>query len=308
MTVGLPMDARPSSPAARDYARIEKAIRFIEARRREQPGLEEVAAAIHLSPYHVQRLFTRWAGVSPKRFMGFLTMEHAKAMLESSESVLDAALEAGLSGPGRLHDLFVTFEAATPGEYKRAGRGLEIRYGFHAGPFGEFLIARTARGVCGLAFVTDRGRAAAVEDLRARWPSASLRRDQAGTQAQARAAFPAWGPGPEAAGRSGRLALRVRGTNFQIKVWQALLRIPAGRLASYAAVARAIGRPTAARAVGGALAANPIAFLIPCHRVIRAAGGLDVDYRWGAARKRAILGWEAARTAGPHNPSTSNIE
>ena len=253
--------------AQRDYGRIENAIRFIEAHYHDQPSLDEVAAAIHLSPHHFQRLFTRWAGVSPKQFMRFLTVEHAKAMLEQSQSVLDTSFDSGLSGPGRLHDLFVTFEAATPGEYKRGGDSLEIRYGFHVGPFGEFLLAQTARGLCGLAFVIDGARRAAIEDLDARWPAATLRQDQTGTSADAQMAFPRPGQTPPVP-----LKLWAKGTNFQIKVWEALLRLPAGQLSSYGAIARAVGQSSSARAVGRAVAENPMAYLIPCHRVIRASG------------------------------------
>ncbi len=275
---------------ARDYIRIEAAIRHLEAHYRDQPGLGELATAAGLSPYHFQRLFTRWAGVSPRRFMRYLAVDHAKAMLEDAEPVLNAAFDAGLSGPGRLHDLFIGYEAVTPGEYKAMGAGVEIRYGLHEGPFGEFLLAATERGICALAFAGDDGLDAELAELHARWPRAAIREDSAYTASLAKAAFaatPARGEAP--------VKLWLKGTNFQIKVWEALMRLPPGRLTSYGNIARAIGRPGAARAVGSALADNPVGWLIPCHRVIRASGRFETDYRWGSARKRAMIAWEAAR-------------
>ncbi len=297
------MDTRPVTNP-QDFARIEKAIGFIEARYRDQPALDEVAREVGLSPYHFQRLFTRWAGVSPKRFIRFLTVDYAKAALEGAEPVLDAAFDAGLSGPGRLHDLLVAYEAVTPGEYKAMGEAVEIRYGFHAGPFGAFLLAATSRGICALSFVGDGGREQCLAELGARWPRAAIIRDQGGTAPLAAAAFPA----PLAAPGE-KLRLWLKGTNFQVKVWEALLRIPAGRLTSYGEIAAAIGRPGAARAVGGALADNPVGWVIPCHRVIRASGRFETHYRWGSARKRAMIGWEAARAASQpgSSPSTSNM-
>ncbi|MFZ5559118.1 MAG: methylated-DNA--[protein]-cysteine S-methyltransferase [Pseudomonadota bacterium] len=271
---------------SRDYARIERAIRYLEAHAGRQPGLGDVAAAVGLSPYHFQRLFTRWAGVSPKRFLGLLTVAHARRLLQSSASVLDAALAVGLSGPGRLHDQFVALEAATPGEVKTGGAGLEIRWGVHASPFGEVLVALTPRGVCRMAFLGAGDEAAERDALAAAWPGAAVRRDDAGTASVARAVF-AGVPGPTP-------RLWVRGTNFQVAVWRALLRVPEGAVCTYGDLAAAIGRPGAARAVGQAVGANPVAYLIPCHRVIRGVGGLG-GYRWGPERKRAMLAWEAAR-------------
>ncbi len=274
---------------AEDYARVEKAILFLREQYMRQPALAEVARSAGLSEFHFQRLFARWAGISPKRFIQFLTKEHAKELLAGSRDVLDAAYEAGLSGPGRLHDLFVACEAVTPGEYRRRGEGVSIAYGFHPSPFGRFMLAVTERGICGLRFVREGGTAGMGEALRGEWPRAEVRRDQEATDAAARAVFPedpAGKPRPP-------LHLWVKGTNFQIKVWEALLRIPAGSVASYEDVARRIGSPGASRAVGGAVGANPVPILIPCHRVIRQTGDFG-DYSEGPARKMAILGWEAA--------------
>ncbi len=286
------MDGSTPQTRTRDFERISRAIGYLERHHRDQPDLDRIAAEVHLSPFHFQRLFTRWAGVSPKQFMRFLTVEHAKAALEAGESVLEATFEAGLSAPGRLHDLFVTLEAVTPGEYKTMAAGIEIRWGVHASRFGDVAVAATDRGICGLGFIADAGAAEAVDDLRDRWPRALLRRDQSGTRSYAERLFE-----PPTATGAAPLKLWVKGTNFQIKVWQALLRVPYGGLASYGGLARAIGRPDAARAVGRALADNPIAYLIPCHRVIRASGRFETDYRWGTARKRALIGWEAANAS-----------
>lgn len=269
-----------------EYERIERAIRYLESHASEQPGLDEVAAAAGLSPFHFQRLFRRWAGVSPKRFLQLLTVEHAKHLLAGSASVLDAAFEAGLSGPGRLHDHFVTLEAVSPGEYKHGGAGLEIRHGVHPSPFGLALVGETDRGVCALAFVDRGGEPAALDWLRSSWPEARLAADPAATRATVRRIFERRGPTP----------LLVSGTNFQVQVWRALLAIPPGRVCSYGRLARAVGRPGAARAVGAAVGANRISYLIPCHRVIRAVGALG-GYRWGTRRKRAMLAWESARRA-----------
>jgi len=270
-----------------DADRIAGAIAYLERHHRRQPSLDEVATAVGLSPYHFQRLFRRWAGVSPKRFLQYLTIEHARAALDEGRSVLETAYDAGLSGPGRLHDLFVTIDAVTPGEYKARGSGVTIDYGFVATPFGEGFLARTERGVCGLAFVDSGGRRSVIEDYRSRLPDARFRLDAESARRMARQIFRPRRP-PE------RLILDLRGSNFQIKVWEALLRIPPGALASYGDVAAAIGRPAATRAVASAVARNPVSYLIPCHRVIRGTGAFG-EYRWGAARKKTILGWEAAR-------------
>ena len=273
------------------YHRIEQAIRYIEDHRLEQPSLEEVAAGVGLNPHHLQRIFTTWAGVSPKQFLRYLTLDHAREVLRGDSSVLDAAFDVGPSGPGRLHDLFVTFEALTPGEAHARGRGLEIRFGFHDSAFGRALVGLTERGICWVSFHDADDERAALAELRAEWPEALLVEGAAHTWAAAGRTLVA---GAVAAGLP--LRLWAQGTNFQIKVWEALLRIPAGRLASYGDVARAIGRPGAGRAVGGAVGANPISLLIPCHRVIRASGRFETGYRWGTARKRALIAWEA--TAG----------
>lgn len=272
----------------RDFLRVERAIRYLEKNYRRQPTLEELSRAAGLSTYHFQRLFRRWAGVSPKRFLQFLTAAHAREALAEGRSVLAAAYDAGLSGPGRLHDLLVAVDAVTPGEIRRRGTGVTIRYGFHASPFGECLVATTSRGICRLGFVTPGGRRDAVAALAAEWPGATLARDDAATRRTAAAAF-----GPRKL--DGRpLSLYLSGTNFQIKVWEALLRIPQGTLISYGDIARSLARPGAARAVGASVGRNPVAFLIPCHRVIRSTGAFG-DYRWGSTRKRAMIGWEAAR-------------
>jgi AraC family transcriptional regulator of adaptative response/methylated-DNA-[protein]-cysteine methyltransferase len=284
------METQTPTQQFEDYQRVAQAIRYIEAHQREHPTLEAIAASVHLSPYHFQRLFKRWAGLTPAQFMQALTVEEAKRRLRASESVLDAALEAGLSGPGRLHDLFVTYEALTPGEFKRQGEGLEIAYGFHPGPFGATLLATTARGICALAFLDPETEAEAVAWLAAQWPRATLRRDEAATAPLAARLYPP-------AGEEARpLRLVLRGTNFQVAVWRALMAIPPGVLVSYQAVAEALGRPTATRAVAGAIAHNPIAWIIPCHRVISQVGQLR-GYRWGLTRKAAMLAWEAGQEA-----------
>lgn len=273
----------------RDYQRVERAMHFLHDHFREQPDLDDIAGAAHLSPFHFQRLFTRWAGISPNQFMRFLTVESAKRALERSESVLDATFDVGLSGPGRLHDLFVTYEGVTPGEYKAMGSGLEIAYGFHNGPFGAFLVATTDRGVCALEFVGEDGREATLDTVRQRWPGARFVRRQKETEAVAASIFDA-----ARIDADQPLKLWFKGTNFQIRVWDALLRVPPGALTTYGAIAQAIGMPTSARAVGNAVGANPIGYLIPCHRVIRATAMADTNYRWGPARKLALIGWEAA--------------
>jgi AraC family transcriptional regulator of adaptative response/methylated-DNA-[protein]-cysteine methyltransferase len=272
-----------------DYQRVERAIAFLEQNYHRQPSLKEIAESVNLSEYHFQRLFTRWVGISPKRFLQFLTKEHAKELLERSEDLLNVAFETGLSGPGRLHDLFVACEAVTPGEFKNRGEGLTIAYGFHPTPFGECLLATTERGICHLAFVQPGSREWALDVLRGRWQKARLARDAAHTRSLASQIF-AWYAGQA----SPPLHLYLIGTNFQIKVWEALLRIPPGAVASYEDIAVRIGRPDAARAVSNAVAQNPIPVIIPCHRVIRKVGEFG-GYHYGPARKKALLGWEAAR-------------
>ena len=273
-----------------DYGRIEQAILFLEENFRDQPSLKEVADSVGLSEYHFQRLFTRWAGISPKRFMQFLAVKYAKQLLDESQSVLDVTYETGLSSPGRLHDLFVSYEALTPGEFKRKGAGLTIRYGFHPTPFGECLLAVTERGICGLTFLQGESREAAVRDLQESWPEASLIEDSSTTEPLIARIFSPNGDSDV----SEPLKLYLSGTNFQIKVWQALLNIAPGTVVSYDTVAALIGEPKASRAIGQATGKNAISYVIPCHRVIRKVGEFG-SYRWGTARKKAILGWEAAR-------------
>jgi len=271
-----------------DYQRIEQAIHFLERNAHRQPDLAAVAAHIGLSEYHFQRLFTRWAGISPKRFLQFLTKENAKALLARFTPLLETAYEVGLSSPGRLHDLFVQCEAVTPGEFKSKGEGVIISYGFHPTPFGECLLGVTDRGICHLAFVQGGDRDAALRDLRSAWANARLRASPERTRPLVERIFaPSQQP-------SLPIHLLLHGTNFQIKVWEALLRIPTGQVTSYEDIAAHLRIPAAARAVGNALANNPIAYLIPCHRVIRKVGEFG-DYRYGPARKKAILAWEMAR-------------
>lgn len=273
-----------------DYDRVERALQFLEGSSPNQPSLNELASHVGLSEFHMQRLFTRWAGISPKRFMQVQTLHHAKEALDGARSVLDGTYSAGLSSSGRLHDLFVSLEAVTPGEYRTGGAGLRIDAGFHDTPFGECLIALTERGICGLSFVEGE-RDALWSDLEQRWPGALVAESSRRTTSVAQEIFTPLGS------RSGRpLALLVRGTNFQVQVWNALLRIPAGRFAAYEDIAHTIGSPRAMRAVGTAVGRNPIAFLIPCHRVIRASGAIG-GYRWGLSRKRAMIAWEAGRRA-----------
>ncbi len=267
------------------YRLIERALHRI-AEGAGAPDLDTLASEMGLSPSHFQRVFTEWAGVSPKKFAQYLSLERAKRCLGDAHTVLDAAHAAGLSGPGRLHDLFVTFEAVTPGEYRRRGEGLAITYGWADSPFGEAVVLTTPRGICGLAFVGDEGRDAALADMTVRWPAATFTEDTAAVATTARAIF---SPGRE------RLSLALHGTPWQLKVWEALLRVPPGALVSYESLAASLGVPRSTRAVGTAIGDNPIAYLIPCHRVIRKTGALN-EYHWGRARKMAMIGWEAARS------------
>ncbi len=302
------------SRRATDYERIERAIRYLEENYQRQPSLKELAQSTDLSEFHFQRLFRRWAGISPKRFVQYLTAGHAVRMLRESRTNLEAAYDAGLSGGGRLHDLLINLHAVTPGELKRAGAGLTIHYGFHPSPFGECLIAATTRGVCHLGFLPPADRRAALAELAAEWPQARLEEAPRATLPVARRLF------ARIDSDAPNLDLHVRGTNFQIKVWEALLRIPPGGVVSYEDLARHIHAPRAVRAVANAVAHNPVAWLIPCHRVIRKSGALG-GYRWGETRKKALLAWEAAqdedirssaasRPAGPdtsrHDPYTKS--
>ena len=275
--------------ASEDYERIEKAIKFLETNFSHQPGLKEIAAHIGLSEFHFQRLFSRWVGISPKLFLQFLTKEYAKHLLEQSANLLDVTYEAGLSSPGRLHDLFVNCEAVTPGEYKNKGQGLTIKYGFHASPFGECLLATTERGICGFFFVKNRDRKDPLSELRYFWQQADIVEDPDASGDLIDRIF-----NPSFSDTGPPLHLILNGTNFQIKVWEALIKIPFGAVVSYEDVAIQVGLPGATRAVGSAVGKNPISFIIPCHRVIRKTADFG-NYGGGTARKKAILGWEAAR-------------
>lgn len=268
------------------YQRIASAIEYLNANFKDQPSLEDIAAYVHLSPFHFQRTFTEWAGVSPKKFLQFLSLEHAKRLLrEESPRLSDAAYQTGLSGTSRLHDLFVNIEAMTPAEYRNGGEGLQIEYSFLPSTFGHLFVAATRKGICQLAFVENE--AQAIADLRLLFPNALCTCARAQKHATLADIF-----APEAA-TPNTIRLHLKGTPFQLKVWQALLRIPTGKLSTYGQLAKEIDQPNASRAVGTAIGKNPIAFLIPCHRVIRASG-VTGGYRWGPVRKQAIIGWESA--------------
>ncbi|HRO11710.1 bifunctional helix-turn-helix domain-containing protein/methylated-DNA--[protein]-cysteine S-methyltransferase [Amaricoccus sp.] len=265
------------------YAVIGRAIDHIVAQAPRQASLEDVAASVGMSPAHFQRLFSQWVGVSPKRYQQYLALDHAKRLLAERHSVLDTAYAAGLSGAGRLHDLFLRWEAMSPGEYARGGEGLEIAWGWFDTPFGPALAMGTDRGLCGLAFAAETGREAAMADLRGRWPKARF--------VEAPERIGAW---VDAAFGGGEARLHLIGAPFQLKVWEALLAVPSGHVTTYSDIAAAIGRPKAVRAVGTAVGRNPVSFLIPCHRALQKAGGLG-GYHWGLGVKRAMLAWEAAR-------------
>lgn len=272
-----------------DYRRIAQAIAFMRQHHRSQPNLAIVAQHIGLSEFHFQRLFTQWAGISPKRFLQYLTIEYAKAKINQTKSLLNLTFDVGLSSPGRLHDLFVNLEAMTPGEFKTGGAGLHIRYGIHDGPFGTVLIATTARGICNLHFLDIADEQAAAQFLQQSWSHAEIMLDPSTTQALHDLIFD-----PTSLKEQKPLTLLVKGTNFQVQVWRALLQVPFAEITTYQTIAEMIGRPTATRAVGNAVGSNPIGYLIPCHRVIRESGQLG-GYRWGLERKTAILAWEASR-------------
>ena len=267
-----------------DYRRIESAIHYIREHHTAQPPLEEIAAHVHMSPYHFQRLFTRWAGISPKKFLQYLTLQYAKAQLRNNSSLLDITYEAGLSSTSRLHDLFISLEGMTPGQYKKAGSGISIYYGFHQGPFGKYILAITSeQGICALEFIEEEKQAA--ESLKKQWSESEITYDPEKTGPTATRLF--------SPGISPRLKLLVKGTPFQLKVWEALLKIPFGELVSYQLVSEHINNPRGLQATGGAIGKNPVAYLIPCHRVVRKTGEIN-GYRWGLDRKSALIGWEAA--------------
>jgi len=272
-----------------DYSRVAGAIRFIETNLEYQPGLAEISRHLHLSEFHVHRLFRKWAGITPKDFLQVLTLAKAKRLLAASGSVLETSLALGLSGSGRLHDLFLSLEAMTPGEYKAAAAGLTIHWGIHSTTFGDTLFAATARGLCGLAFVDGKTAQSACADLARRWPEAVFREDPRFLAPIVREV-----DSRMRGKRVGSLHLALKGSSFQVKVWEALLSRPEGNVATYQSLARRIGMPEATRAVGHALAANPIGYIIPCHRVIRATGVIG-DYQWGAERKMMMLAVEGAR-------------
>jgi AraC family transcriptional regulator of adaptative response/methylated-DNA-[protein]-cysteine methyltransferase len=281
------VDDAPFSAAARDYATVRRMLEYLTKNWRDQPSLQHVAAAIGQSPFHLQRLFTRWAGLTPKQFLQAITLDHARELLRDSASILDTTFEVGLSGPGRLHDLFVTHEAMTPGTYKARGAGLTIRFGFHACPFGLALLMCTEHGLAGLAFCDGADNQVALNDMTSRWPNADYVEDPAVTAPYARRVFDpqTWQPDTP-------LNVVMIGTDFEIRVWRTLLKIPLGKRTSYSDIATHIGRPKAARAVGSAVGRNPISFVVPCHRVVGKTGAL-CGYHWGLTRKRAIMGWEA---------------
>jgi AraC family transcriptional regulator, regulatory protein of adaptative response / methylated-DNA-[protein]-cysteine methyltransferase len=276
--------------AGRHYRQMGRAIRFLADHYLEQPSLDDAASAAGLSPFHFQRLFTRYVGISPKSFVGHLTLEHAKTELKGGKSVLEAALDAGLSGPSRLHDLALKIEAMTPGEYARGGEGLTIQYGFHPSPFGLALVMTTNKGVCGLGFCDEGEEDDALADMTARWPKADYRLAPERTEALARQIFDA------DTTCDAPIGLHLLGTPWQIKVWEALLAIPEGKLTTYKAIATLMQNEKASRAVGTAVGRNPISYLIPCHRVLGSDGALH-GYHWGMSRKRAMLAVEAARRA-----------
>lgn len=270
-----------------NFNRIATAIDYIRSNFKAQPRLEEVAEKIHVSPFHFQKLFTEWAGVSPKKFLQYITVEHAKKILKQSQATLfETALESGLSGTGRLHDLFISIEGMTPGEYKNGGENLAIHYSFAESPFGNMLIASTAKGICHIAFADDEKKA--LQCLKDQFPHAAYKQMTDLTQQNALYIFTHdWS-------RLQQIKLHLKGTTFQLKVWETLLKIPMGRLSTYGSIARHIDRPKASRAVGTAIGDNPVAFLIPCHRVIQSSG-ISGGYHWGSTRKAAMIGWEAAR-------------
>ncbi|MBC8153109.1 MAG: methylated-DNA--[protein]-cysteine S-methyltransferase [Bacteroidetes bacterium] len=276
-----------TTQAQLDYDRVEAAIRYINANATRQPNLKDIADSVHLSEFHFERLFSRWAGTTPQRFLRYLTKEHAKQLLDQSRDLLDVTYQTGLSSPGRLHDLLVTYEALTPGEYKQKGAGLDVVFGIHPTPFGDCLIGMTSRGICRLNFLQADTRDQTISEFRAAWSGANLTENEAITAPVIDRIF-AETPSNKP------LPLLLKGTNFQIKVWEALLQIPTGSVVSYETVARQIGSPNAIRAVGTACGQNGIGYLIPCHRVIQKVGGLG-GYRWGLPRKQALLGREAAR-------------
>jgi AraC family transcriptional regulator of adaptative response/methylated-DNA-[protein]-cysteine methyltransferase len=286
---------RISSPAAgtslQDYDTVRQALRFITEKWRDQPEIEAIAHACGVTPDELHHLFRRWAGLTPKAFLQAITIDHARSLLRDSASVLDAAYEVGLSGPGRLHDLFVTHEAMSPGEWKTGGEGLTMHYGFHESPFGKAIVVATERGLAGLGFADPGEEKTAIDDMQRRWPRARLEEDATRTAPIARRIF------DQACWRKDQpLRVVMIGTDFEVRVWETLLGIPMGRASTYSDIAKKLGKPNAARAVGAAVGKNPISFVVPCHRVLGKSGDIT-GYHWGLTRKRAMLGWEAGQTA-----------
>lgn len=270
-----------------NYTRIAEAIQYIKANFKQQPNLDEVAGHVHLSPFHFQRLFSEWAGTTPKKFLQYISIEHAKKLLTSKATLLDTAFETGLSGTGRLHDLFITLEGMTPAEYKNSGKNLHINYSFAESPFGNLIVAATPKGICYMAFEENEEKA--LQDLTSKFANATFHRKLDLIQQNALFIFQNdWSRLPE-------IKLHLKGTDFQLKVWETLLKIPMGGLTTYSNIAEKIGNANASRAVGTAIGNNPVAFLIPCHRVIQASGNFG-GYMWGNTRKTAIIGWEGAQT------------
>jgi len=279
----------PQNAALRDYDSVRRAIAFISEQWRNQPTIEAMADAAAVTPDELHHLFRRWAGLTPKAFMQALTLDHAKGLLRDSASVLDAALDSGLSGPGRLHDLFVTHEAMSPGEWKNGGAGMTLRYGFHASPFGTAIVIASDRGLAGLAFADPGQEQASFADMKRRWPSATYVEDHDGTSELAQRIFDTrlWRPDQP-------LRVVLIGTDFEVRVWETLLKIPMGRAVCYSDIANKISNPKASRAVGAAVGRNPVSFVVPCHRALGKGGALT-GYHWGITRKQAMLGWEAGQ-------------
>ena len=284
-----PQTLAPACGLEDDYAVVRRAVAFISEHWRTQPDIEAIAHACGVTPDELHHLFRRWAGLTPKEFVAAITLDHARKLLRDSASVLDAAYAVGLSGPGRLHDLFVTHEAMSPGEWKAGGEGLTLAYGFHSSPFGDALVVATERGLAGLAFADADEKVRALDDMQRRWPRAQFHKDAARAAGLARRIFD-----PKLWKQDRPLRVVMIGTDFEVRVWETLLKIPMGRVITYSDVAAKIHAPKGARAVGAAVGKNPIAFVVPCHRVIGKGGDLT-GYYWGLTRKRAMLGWEAGR-------------
>ena len=283
----MPAAARPDRPAQRDYETVRAAVAYLMDNWRDQPSLEAIARHTGTNPIRLHKTFRRWAGLTPKAFLQAITIDHARHLLEQSATVLDTSYEVGLSGPGRLHDLFVTHEAVTPGDVRNRGAGLTISCGFHDSPFGRALVMTTRRGLCGLGFADPGEEEDVYSDMSARWPRADFVRDDAATAPIAHRVFDqrAWRPDDP-------LRIVMIGSDFEIRVWETLLKVPFGGATTYADIARHLHKPRAARAIGGAVGRNPISFVVPCHRVL-GRGGKLTGYHWGMVRKQAILGWEA---------------